>query len=101
MNWHGLIICFFSGAFAANAVPHFVTGMAGDRFPTPFASPPGRGLSSPRVNVLWGLCNILACYALFRLGHVWNGGLVAQAAFFAGVALLSVFSSGHFAKRQR
>ncbi|MBU6475754.1 MAG: hypothetical protein KGQ70_07285 [Alphaproteobacteria bacterium] len=101
MNWHDFIICFFSGAFAANAVPHFVYGIAGDRFPTPFAHPPGKGLSSPRVNVLWALCNIVACYALFHIGHVWDGGLAAHASFFAGVALLGIFSSGHFAQRQR
>jgi hypothetical protein len=55
VNWYDYIACFFAGAFLANAVPHFAHGVSGDRFPTPFASPPGRGLSSPTVNVVWYL----------------------------------------------
>jgi hypothetical protein len=45
------VACFFAGAFLANFVPHFVHGISGDRFPTPFANPPGKGLSSPTLNV--------------------------------------------------
>jgi hypothetical protein len=53
MPWYDYLACFFSGMFLANLVPHFVHGVSGDPFPTPFAHPPGRGLSSPTVNVLW------------------------------------------------
>jgi hypothetical protein len=55
---------FFAGAFCANFIPHFAAGVLGRRFPTPFASPPFRGLSSPRVNVLYGACNLICAYAL-------------------------------------
>ena len=55
MNWLHYIACFFAGMFLTNVVPHFVHGISGDRFPTPFAHPPGKGLSSPLVNVLWAL----------------------------------------------
>jgi hypothetical protein len=41
MNWHHYVACFFAGMFLANAVPHFVKGVCGNRFPTPFARPPG------------------------------------------------------------
>ena len=37
MTWPGTIACFFAGALLANVVPHFVHGISGDRFPTPFA----------------------------------------------------------------
>jgi hypothetical protein len=37
VNWFNYIACFFAGAFLANFVPHFVHGISGDRFPTPFA----------------------------------------------------------------
>ncbi len=53
VNWYNYIACFFAGVFFANVVPHFVQGISGDRFPTPFAHPPGKGLSSPTVNVVW------------------------------------------------
>lgn len=64
MPWYQLAALFFGGVFWANFVPHFVAGVSGRRFPTPFASPPFRGLSSPAVNVLWGLFNLVVAYAL-------------------------------------
>jgi hypothetical protein len=64
MLWYFYIAYFFAGAFLVNAVPHFVNGVSGRPFPTPFASPPGRGLSSPTVNVLWGTLNLGIGYVL-------------------------------------
>lgn len=55
MHWPWLIAYFFGGLFAANAVPHFVAGTMGRPFQTPFAKPPGKGLSSSTVNVVCGL----------------------------------------------
>ena len=66
MLWYEYVACFFAGVFLANAVPHFVNGVSGDPFPTPFAHPPGKGLSSPLVNVLWSLLNVIIGYGLFR-----------------------------------
>ncbi|CAN5441679.1 hypothetical protein BH09MYX1_BH09MYX1_46600 [soil metagenome] len=50
--------------------PPLRLGVLGRTFPTPFASPPFRGSSSPHVNVLYGVCNLafglgLAAMALF------------------------------------
>lgn len=87
---------FFAGLLLANAVPHFVHGVSGDRFPTPFAHPPGKGLSSPTVNVLWSLLNLAIGGALFRAGQVACGG-AALATCFAGVVAISLFSSFQFA----
>src|SRR2546425_2804095 len=67
--WYVFAARFFAGAFLANAVPHFVSGIQGRRFPSPFASPPGRGESSSTVNVLWGTANAAVGYALlYRIG---------------------------------
>ena len=68
MHWYHLPAYFLAGAFLANFVPHFVSGVLGRALPSPFASPPFRGLSSARVNVLWGLCNLALAYTL--LSHV-------------------------------
>ncbi len=87
MNWHDYIACFFAGAFLANVVPHFVHGISGDRFPTPFAHPPGKGLSSPTVNVVWALFNLVVGYVLFRVGQVSSGHNLEIAIFFAGVVV--------------
>jgi probable F420-dependent oxidoreductase len=43
MPWYIYVLQFVSGLFLANGVPHFVQGICGHRFPSPFASPPGVG----------------------------------------------------------
>jgi hypothetical protein len=63
------IAYFFGGVFLVNAIPHFVSGVTGHPFPSPFAKPPGKGLSSPIVNVVWGAFNFAIAYLLiFRVG---------------------------------
>ena len=99
MRWDYLN-CFLAGVFLANVVPHFVHGISGDRFPTPFAHPPGRGLSSPTVNVVWALFNLVVGYILLRVGKVASGGNSALLVFFAGIAAISLILSVRFAKKQ-
>ena len=70
MRWYHHVAYFFGGAFLRNAVPHFVSGVSGHPFQSPFASPPGQGLSSSMVNVLWGLFNAVVGYLLVcRVGN--------------------------------
>ncbi len=64
MPWYFYLIYFFGGALLANAIPHLIAGLAGRAFPTPFASPPFKGLSSPSVNVAWALVNLVGAYLL-------------------------------------
>jgi hypothetical protein len=99
MNWYHYVACFFAGMFLANVVPHYVYGVCGDRFPTPFSKPPGKGLSSPTVNVVWALFNLVVGYLLFRVGMVSSGGYLALAVFLAGIAAISIMSSVNFAKK--
>ena len=100
MEWTNYVSYFLGGAFLANAIPHLVSGMMGRPFQSPFAKPPGQGLSSSTVNVLWGSLNIGAGYALvFRVGafdlrstgHVLATGLGA-----ISVALMLARSFGRF-----
>src|SRR5579859_3603036 len=70
MNWLHDLSYLFGGAFLANAVPHYVSGVMGRSFQSPFAKPPGEGLSSSTVNVLWGFGNLAAAYSLIlRVGQ--------------------------------
>jgi hypothetical protein len=94
-----LIAAFFAGMFLANALPHYVYGVCGDRFPSPFSKPPGKGLSSALVNVVWGLFNVVIGYVLFRVGGVWGGDDVTLGVFFAGVVVMSVMLSVNFASK--
>jgi hypothetical protein len=98
MSWYNYIACLFAGMFLANVVPHLAHGISGDRFPTPFAHPPGKGLSSPTTNVVWALANLIVGYVLFRVGKVSSGGISALAVFFVGIAVLSTWLSVLFAK---
>jgi ATP-dependent helicase/nuclease subunit A len=62
MPWHDVAAYFLGGMFLANFFPHFIAGMSGVRFYTPFATPPFRGLSSPVVNMFYALFNLALAY---------------------------------------
>lgn len=69
MEWLHYVSYFSGGVFLTNAVPHFVSGVLGRPFQSPFAKPHGEGLSSSTVNVLWGFFNLAAGYVLiYRVG---------------------------------
>ena len=93
MKWYHYVASFFSGLFIINTVPHLVHGVSGESFPSPFANPPGKGLSSPTVNVLWALANLLIGYILLRAGKVSQTNKWSLLAFFAGVASFSIMLS--------
>jgi hypothetical protein len=64
------IAWFFGRTFLANTIPHLISGISGSPIQSPFASPPGEGLSSSTVNVLWGMFNLVVAYILIvRIGR--------------------------------
>lgn len=90
---------FFGGAFLANAVPHLVSGLMGRPFQSPFAKPPGQGLSSSTVNALWGVFNLMVGYVLVcRVGDFDLRNTPDVAALGLGILLLSVFAARHFGR---
>lgn len=99
MYWYNYVAAFFAGMFLANTVPHFVHGISGDRFPTPFAHPPGKGLSSPMVNMVWALLNLLTAYILSRAGKVFTGAEPILVTFFVGISAIGILSSIRFAEK--
>ncbi|MGC2619825.1 MAG: hypothetical protein WA414_12350 [Acidobacteriaceae bacterium] len=99
MTWYQYLSCFFAGAFLANFVPHFVHGISGNRFPSPFSKPPGKGLSSPLVNVLWSLLNLVAGYILLRTGQATPSNTLSIILLFAGIIAISIPSSIRFAEK--
>src|ERR1700704_4952631 len=99
MAWLHLISYLFGGSFLCNSIPHFVSGVMGRPFQSPFAKPPGEGLSSSTVNVLWGFFNlavgyVLVCrvgdFDLHSTGHVIALGL--------GVLLMGVITARLFGR---
>lgn len=97
MTWLHLVSYFFGGMFFSNAVPHFVSGTMGQPFQSPFAKPPGRGLSSSTVNVLWGLFNAAIGYLLVvRVGDFHLRSASDALALGVGALLISLGSARHF-----
>jgi len=104
MPWLHAVSYFFGGAFLANAVPHYVSGIMGRPFQSPFATPSGEGLSSSTVNVLWGAFNMAVAYLLIeQVGHfdlrdpvqALAAGLGALLMGVAGARLFGRFHGGN------
>lgn len=92
-----LVSYFFGGIFLANSIPHLISGTMGRPFQTPFAKPPGEGLSSSTVNVLWGFFNAVLGYLLVvRVGNFDLRSISHVLAFAAGTFLIGLFSARHF-----
>jgi len=82
-----------------NAVPHVVTAVCGRPFQSPFAKPPGQGLSSSTVNALWGWFNLGVAYLLLvRVGafDVRNNTHVAAAG--VGAFLMTIMAARSFGR---
>jgi hypothetical protein len=91
MRWYHFVAYFFGGAFLANSIPHFVNGVSGSPFQSPFASPPGEGLSSSTVNAGWGLFNLFIAYLLLlRVGKFDLRRWPHLGIFTAGFVLMSM-----------
>ena len=101
MEWYHYLAAFFSAAFISNAVPHLVNGISGDKFPTPFSKPPGKGLSSPLTNVLWAMLNVAIGYILLRASNMTSDSILALVVFFAGFTAMSISSALNFQKKEK
>ena len=97
MHWYDYLSYFFGGAFLANALPHFINGISGRAFQSPFANPPGKGLSSSTVNVFWGFVNLTVAYVLvlgvgnFSPRDTWQVFAVALGVLFMSLMLARAF----------
>jgi hypothetical protein len=99
MNWLHDLAYLFGGALGANAVPHFVSGMMGRPFQSPFARPPGKGLSSSTVNVLWGFANFALAYLLIvRVGNFDLRAADQVVAVGLGVLLVAMMAARSFGR---
>jgi hypothetical protein len=80
-------------------VPHFVSGVSGQPFQSPFARPPGQGLSSSLVNVIWGFVNLIVGFLLIvRVGSFDAHANDEVAALGAGVLLMGLMLARTFGR---
>jgi hypothetical protein len=99
MNWLHEAAYLFGGGFLANAVPHFASGMMGRAFQSPFSKPPGEGLSSSTVNVLWGFGNLVVGYLLLaQVGHFDPHAPAHAIAAGVGVLLMGLVTARLFGR---
>ncbi len=99
MSWLNLLSYFFGGAFLSNAIPHFVSGTMGRPFQSPFAKPPGEGLSSSTINVVWGFFNLVVGFVLIcRIGSFDLHKDLDVAAMGLGFLIMALFTARHFGR---
>src|SRR5271155_4767331 len=99
MEWIHDAAYFLGGAFLSNSVPHFVSGVMGRPFQSPFARPPGEGLSTSTVNVLWGFFNLVVAYLLLcRVGDFGLRSTSHVMALGLGFLLMGLFGAHHFGR---
>lgn len=99
MEWLHCISYFFGGCFLSNAIPHFVSGVTGRPFQSPFAKPPGQGLSSSTVNVLWGVFNLAVAYALIcQVGEFRLRNAIHVAVLGLGFLLMGLIGARQFGR---
>lgn len=99
MNWVHLVSYFFGGAFLSNAIPHVVSGSMGRAFQSPFAKPPGQGLSSSTVNVAWGVLNLAVAYVLIcRVGDFSLRSTADAVTLGLGFLLMGLYAARHFGR---
>jgi uncharacterized membrane protein len=96
-RWYHYIAYFFGGVCLASTIPHLVNGISGHPFQSPFASPPGQGLSSSTVNVLWGMFNLTVAYGLIlRVGRFDLRKTRHVAVLALGMLLMALNLARHF-----
>ena len=99
MNPLHALAYLFGGAFVTNALPHLIAGLMGRPFQSPFAQPPGEGLSSSMVNVLWGAACLVIGYSLIAwVGAFDPRSLQHMTAVGVGALAIGLFLAHHFGR---
>jgi hypothetical protein len=99
MLWNHYVAYFFAGFLFINALPHLAAGTMGRPFQSPFAKPPGEGLSSSGVNALWGSFNVIAGYLLlFHVGNFDPRDFACVAPLFVAMILGSLMLAKSFGR---
>ena len=92
-----IFMLLLAGLLLCNCIPHLASGLQGDVFPTPFATPRGIGNSPPLVNFLWGAANL--GLGVFLLTHWLPAGAAGLSAVCVGFLAAGTFCSLHFARK--
>jgi len=84
---HLYIYSLLAGLITANGVPHFIHGILGEKFQTPF-----NRKSSAQLNIFWGWLNFVVGGYLLHLAHPRAHELRAFALFSLGVIVMALLN---------
>lgn len=87
-----------AGALLCNCIPHLAAGLRGEAFPTPFATPPGKGLSPPVINFVWGAGNLLLGVQALTVNLDAADPRFGKLALLAGFVGLGLYLSRHMGR---
>ena len=91
---------FFSGVFFVNVLPHLIRGISGDKFPSPFAKPHGKKLSSPTLNVIWAFINLSIVLTIFYFNQ-FSFTVMYGVVILIGGFTMSIYLSRYFADKDK
>jgi hypothetical protein len=99
MPWYFYVFEFISGLLLTNGIPHFVQGVSGQWFQSPFGYPRGIGESSPLSNAVWGYGNLaLGFVLLWFFNPQGSGATVGWILVGLGVLVAAVSLATHFGR---
>lgn len=81
--WH-LVLSLLAGVMGANAVPHFVKGVVGERFPNVLGN-------SPLSNAVAGLLGLALAVLLGHWANLSGSGWEGFAGVFLGALIMAIF----------
>lgn len=84
-SWKHYLAAFGAGFMLADTVPHYVSGVLGQDFPSFLGDPPGVGLAGPVVNVSFSLLYLFIGYVLLRASRVGFKDNKGMFALFMGI----------------
>jgi hypothetical protein len=91
--WQVYVYGFLAGLIGANGVPHFIKGIIGEKYSTPFGDS-----SSSTINVAWGWLNFVVAgiflyYSHYHAHLLRTFAMVAIGALVAGVVLSTFWAN--------
>ncbi len=99
------LLLFFSGAFLANSIPHYVNGISGREFVRPFLYRFVPWMPNSLFNVIWGIIWMVLSIILFKVYQKLNPDIkfniglnldfmIFTVGFIAVSVFLSIFFKG-------
>ncbi len=97
-RWYHYIIAFIAGGIFVNVFvfPHFINGVSGRPFPSAFSSPPGIGLSSPVLNIVWATINFSIACALVYFARLNQRHRSIALGYFTGGLAMAFYLAHYF-----